>query len=79
MKLHRQTGSTGANSESSRSHAVLSIHIRDPSNKLHGKMSFIDLAGSERGADVKDNEKQTRRDGAEINKSLLALKECIRA
>ena len=74
----RMTGTTGANDESSRSHAVLDIELRE-SGSAKGKLSFIDLAGSERGADVKDSDKQTRIDGAEINKSLLALKECIRA
>lgn len=64
--------------DSSRSHAILQINIRTGS-KVTGKLSFIDLAGSERGADVVEHHKQTRIDGAEINKSLLALKECIRA
>lgn len=75
----RQTGTTAANSESSRSHAILQISIKNPAGKQHGKLSFIDLAGSERGADHMNQKKKTRIDGAEINKSLLALKECIRA
>jgi kinesin family protein 2/24 len=76
----RMTGQTGMNDNSSRSHAILQITLRNAlTRKKHGKMNFIDLAGSERGADVVDNDKQTRMDGAEINKSLLALKECIRA
>ena len=67
----RMVGVTGANDESSRSHAVLQISLKN-GNKLHGKISFIDLAGSERGADTVENSKQTRIDGDEINKSLLA-------
>lgn len=81
----RTTGVTGANVDSSRSHAILQISLRDSLTmedgrpKEHGKINFIDLAGSERGADTLDTDRQTRMDGAEINKSLLALKECIRA
>ena len=93
----RCVGSTGANAESSRSHAILQLVLKRPCRRASssssfavssddqpaaepiGKLSFIDLAGSERGADTTDNDRQTRIEGAEINKSLLALKECIRA
>lgn len=107
---HRSTGVTGANDDSSRSHAVFQIELREPptsnvvqdqntvvrnsllraasgmSNVSHerkgeeiGRLCFIDLAGSERGSDTASSTRQTRMEGAEINKSLLALKECIRA
>ena len=75
----RTVGITGANNDSSRSHGIIQISIINNLNKLHGKITFIDLAGSERESDKIDVDKQTRIDGAEINKSLLALKECIRA
>jgi kinesin family protein 2/24 len=75
----RTVGVTGANADSSRSHGIIQIKIKDSNLKDFGKISFIDLAGSERAADTIDVNKQTKFDGAEINKSLLALKECIRA
>ncbi|XP_052739067.1 kinesin-like protein Klp10A isoform X1 [Bicyclus anynana] len=76
----RTSGQTSANSNSSRSHAVFQIVVRSPGmHRVHGKFSLIDLAGNERGADTSSANRQTRMESAEINKSLLALKECIRA
>merc|ERR1719154_754488 len=77
----RTSGQTSANVNSSRSHAVFQIVLRVNTKRrpLHGKFSLIDLAGNERGADTNSANRQTRMEGAEINKSLLALKECIRA
>lgn len=74
----RTTHATAANETSSRSHAICELVVRDPSNKLFGKVSLIDLAGSERAADTRHHNRQRRVESAEINKSLLALKECIR-
>ncbi|ORC84909.1 putative MCAK-like kinesin [Trypanosoma theileri] len=75
----RAAGSTGMNADSSRSHAILHITVLNSKNRFFGRFTFIDLAGSERGADTLDSDRTTRLEGAEINKSLLALKECIRA
>ena len=79
----RSTGSTSRNAHSSRSHAVLQLHLRKDvgrkQNVEHGRLTFIDLAGSERGADTANCSRATRLEGAEINQSLLALKEVIRA
>lgn len=77
----RTSGQTSANNHSSRSHAVFQIILRHNKKQknIKGKFSLIDLAGNERGADTSSSNRQTRMEGAEINKSLLALKECIRA
>nr|DBA17721.1 TPA: hypothetical protein GDO54_016050 [Pyxicephalus adspersus] len=69
----RTSGQTFANTSSSRSHACLQIILRRR-GRLHGKFSLVDLAGNERGADTASADRITRMEGAEINRSLLALK-----
>ncbi|XP_052196757.1 kinesin-like protein KIN-8B isoform X2 [Diospyros lotus] len=80
----RKTESTEANETSSRSHAVLEITVtRRQRNKysgqvMKGKLALVDLAGSERASETNSGG-QKLRDGANINRSLLALANCINA
>ncbi|XP_052872490.1 kinesin-like protein KIF18A [Anopheles cruzii] len=71
---------TDANAESSRSHAIFQVHIRmvdkKTGQKRSVKLSMIDLAGSERAASTKGLGLRFK-EGANINKSLLALGNCI--
>jgi hypothetical protein len=76
----RHHGKSAFNSNSSRSHAVFQLILKKTSNEAENfRLIFIDLAGSERATDAQNNQRQTRREGAQINSSLLALKECIRS
>lgn len=80
---YRTTESTNLNAVSSRSHAVLQLRV-DTAQGQRGKLSLIDLAGSERasktGVVAKGAQSSKRlNEGANINKSLLALANCINA
>lgn len=79
----RSQEATAANAVSSRSHAVLQVIVTkydksSASNIKYGKLSMIDLAGSERAANTKNRGKRLV-EGANINRSLLALGNCINA
>ena len=78
----RTTHNTVTNETSSRSHAICNFTIKIEGKKEdeeYAKLSLVDLAGSERATETQSNNKSRLAEGAEINKSLLALKECIRA
>ncbi|KAI5125048.1 hypothetical protein M0805_007472 [Coniferiporia weirii] len=81
----RTQSPTHANETSSRSHAVLQVHVSlsprtasTTEQRTMATLSIIDLAGSERAA-ATTNMGQRMVEGANINKSLLALGNCINA
>ncbi|XP_055586964.1 kinesin-like protein KIF19 [Uranotaenia lowii] len=71
---------TAANQTSSRSHALLSITVQNqtPIGTKQGRLFLTDLAGSERARKTKNRGKRLQ-EGAHINRSLLALGNCINA
>ncbi|CDR38708.1 CYFA0S02e04786g1_1 [Cyberlindnera fabianii] len=82
---NRTSSPTEANATSSRSHAVLQINVTQKNRTADIKedhtfatLSIIDLAGSERAAATR-NRGGRLQEGANINKSLLALGNCINA
>ena len=82
---NRTQEATGANETSSRSHAILqvSIEYKDKNSGIDveikfSKLSLIDLAGSER-ASATQNRGIRLIEGANINRSLLTLGNCINA
>ena len=82
---NRTQEATGANETSSRSHAILqvSIEYKDKNTGIdieikYSKLSLIDLAGSER-ASATQNRGMRLIEGANINRSLLTLGNCINA
>lgn len=82
---NRTSSPTEANATSSRSHAVLQINVIQKGRTgditeehTFATLSIIDLAGSERAAATK-NRGARLNEGANINKSLLALGNCINA
>lgn len=85
---NRKQHPTDSNAESSRSHAVFQITLRRKDYSAEqemsiqvSKMSLIDLAGSERATVAYKSCRSVslHREGGNINKSLLALGNCINA
>ncbi|XP_044009042.1 kinesin-like protein KIF19 isoform X2 [Aphidius gifuensis] len=88
--IARTVEPTSANETSSRSHALLSVSVKQTTRPAsskdirhrarvkHGRLFMIDLAGSERLKQTKNHGKRLQ-EGAHINRSLLALGNCITA
>jgi kinesin family protein 2/24 len=86
-KQRRATQATEKNDESSRSHAVCQMTInanfeeesQSPAAWQRGILTLVDCAGTERRNDSMYHSRSRQAESNEINASLYALKECIRA
>ncbi|XP_059092031.1 kinesin-like protein KIF3A isoform X4 [Tigriopus californicus] len=84
---NRAIGKHNMNEHSSRSHTILTVHIHSEEKATsednkgvyitrHGKINFVDLAGSEMTKKTK-SEGKTLEEANNINKSLMVLGYCI--
>ena len=74
----RSTEATAVNSTSSRSHAIITLRVGNE-NAPEGRLTLLDCAGSEWSADSDAHDARRRRECSDINASLHALKQCVRA
>ncbi|KAL0793980.1 hypothetical protein Bca101_065357 [Brassica carinata] len=78
--MNRTVGATALNERSSRSHCVLSVHVRgvdvETDSVLRGSLNLVDLAGSER-VDRSEATGERLKEAQHINKSLSALGDVI--
>ncbi|KAI0045821.1 P-loop containing nucleoside triphosphate hydrolase protein [Auriscalpium vulgare] len=78
----RLTRSTSKNDTSSRSHSIVSIKIsqtKEGASEAVSYLNVVDLAGSERSSIVASHDAERVKESIDTNKSLAALKDCIRA
>ncbi|KAK8467219.1 hypothetical protein PHAVU_008G281800 [Phaseolus vulgaris] len=79
---NRAVGATALNERSSRSHSVLTVHVRgrdlESNSILKGCLHLVDLAGSER-VDKSEAVGERLKEAQHINKSLSALGDVIAA
>eukprot|EP00992_Anisonema_acinus_P011699 TRINITY_DN7614_c0_g1_i1.p1 TRINITY_DN7614_c0_g1~~TRINITY_DN7614_c0_g1_i1.p1 ORF type:complete len:520 (+),score=130.82 TRINITY_DN7614_c0_g1_i1:61-1560(+) len=78
----RKVHATHVNAASSRSHAFTRIELHHQvdgmTTQVMGSLTLVDLAGSERNEDSQWHDAERRKESAQINSSIAALKQCIR-
>lgn len=79
IKRNQVIGNTTLNDQSSRSHTIFFVRYRPFNKDISYRLTAVDLAGNERARYSNINNKEEKLESIHINKSLFALKECIRA